>query len=136
MLNTGAWHALGTQRETLATLRTLVNPGGRVLFAAEFWERPPTEAEIGRMWPDIKAEDTTDIAGLTDLAIEAGFRPLRIESVTRGEWRTSNRGSPRTGSSGCSTTPPTRERTKSARSSTRYELSGCVGTEIYSGSPT
>jgi hypothetical protein len=27
-----------------------------------------------------------DIAGLIDLAIEAGFRPLRIESVTRGEW--------------------------------------------------
>jgi hypothetical protein len=43
VLNTGAWHALGTQPEALATLRTLVNPGGRVLFAAEFWERPPTE---------------------------------------------------------------------------------------------
>jgi SAM-dependent methyltransferase len=86
VLNTGAWHALGTQPEALATLRTLVNPGGRVLFAAEFWERPPTEAEIGRMWPGIKAEDNKDIAGLVDLAIEAGFRPLRIESVTRGEW--------------------------------------------------
>ncbi len=86
VLNTGAWHALGTQPEALATLRTLVNPGGRVLFAAEFWERPPTEADIGRMWPGIKAEDNKDIAGLVDLAIEAGFRPLRIESVTRGEW--------------------------------------------------
>jgi SAM-dependent methyltransferase len=86
VLNIGAWHALGTQPEALATLRTLVNPGGRVLFAAEFWERPPTEAELGRMWPGIKAEDNKDIAGLVDLAIEAGFRPLRIESVTRGEW--------------------------------------------------
>ena len=38
------------------------------------------------MWPGIKAEDNKDIAGLVDLAIEAGFRPLRIESVTRGEW--------------------------------------------------
>ena len=57
-----------------------------MLFAAEFWERPPTEAELGRMWPGIKAEDNKDIAGLVDLAIEAGFRPLRIESVTRGEW--------------------------------------------------
>lgn len=30
VLNTGAWHALGTQQEALASLRALVNPGGRV----------------------------------------------------------------------------------------------------------
>jgi SAM-dependent methyltransferase len=87
VLNTGAWHALGgTIPEALNTLRTLVNPGGRLLFAAEYWERPPTDAELGRMWPGISRDDYTDLAGLTDLAVTAGFRPLRIESVTRGEW--------------------------------------------------
>lgn len=87
VLSTGAWHAIdSTIPEALKTLRTLVNPGGRVLFGAEFWEHPPTDAELGRMWPGISRDDYTDIAGLTDLAIVAGFRPLRIESVTRGEW--------------------------------------------------
>lgn len=86
VLNIGAWHALGTVQEALSTLRTLVNPGGRVLFAAEFWERPPTDAELARMWPGMSAGDCTDIAGLADCAIAAGFRPLRIESVTQGEW--------------------------------------------------
>lgn len=86
VLNIGAWHALGALPEALATLRPLVNPGGRLLFAAEFWERPPAEAELSRMWPGITADDCTDIAGLVDMAIAVGFRPLRIESVTRGEW--------------------------------------------------
>lgn len=87
VLSVGAWHALaGTIPEALNILRTLVNPGGRLLFAAEFWERPPTDTELARMWPGISRNDYTDIAGLTDQAIAAGFRPLRIESVTRGEW--------------------------------------------------
>lgn len=87
VLSIGAWHALGaTIPDALNTLRTLVSPGGRLLLAAEFWERPPTDAELGRMWPGISRDDYTDIAGLADLAIAVGFRPLRIESVTRAEW--------------------------------------------------
>lgn len=87
VLSIGAWHAISsTIPEALNTLRTLVNPGGRLLFAAEFWERLPTDAELGRMWPGISSDDYTDITGLVDLAIARGFRPLCIESVTRGEW--------------------------------------------------
>lgn len=87
VLSIGAWHALGaTIPEALNMLRPLVDPGGRLLFAAEFWEHPPTDAELDRMWPGISRDDYTGIADLTDLAIAVGFRPLRIESVTRGEW--------------------------------------------------
>jgi len=87
VLSIGAWHALGAAiPEALNMLRPLVNPGGRLLLAAEFWERPPTDDELSRMWPGVSRDDFTDIAGLTDQAIALGFRPLRIESVTRGEW--------------------------------------------------
>jgi SAM-dependent methyltransferase len=86
VLSVGAWHALGTMTEALSALRTVVNPGGHLLFAAEFWERPPTEAELGNMWPEMTADACCPLAELADRAIAAGFRPLRIESVTRGEW--------------------------------------------------
>lgn len=86
VLNVGAYHAFGTTKEALTTLRSLVNPGGRLLFGAEFWQRPPTAGELASMWPGSTADDCTDIAGLVDLAIAAGFRPLRIETATQGEW--------------------------------------------------
>ena len=86
VLSVGAYHAFGTIAEALGAIRPAVRPGGRLLFAAEFWERTPTEAELAGMWPGMTVGDCTDIAGIVDLAIAAGFRPLRIESVDRGEW--------------------------------------------------
>jgi|HubBroStandDraft_6_1064221.scaffolds.fasta_scaffold317631_2 SAM-dependent methyltransferase len=86
ILNVGAYHALGTIPEALAEIRERVNPGGRVLFGAEYWERPPTEGELANMWPGITAEDCTDLATLAERTIAAGFRPLRIQTATRGEW--------------------------------------------------
>jgi hypothetical protein len=32
----------------MAEIRERVNPGGRVLFGAEYWERPATVASRGR----------------------------------------------------------------------------------------
>ena len=86
VLNVGAFHALGTIPEALAEIRERVNPGGRVLFAAEYWERPPTEAELANMWPGITADDCTDLATLAERTIAAGFGPLRIQTATRSEW--------------------------------------------------
>jgi SAM-dependent methyltransferase len=86
ILNVGAYHALGTIPEALAEIRERVNPGGRVLFGAEYWERPPTEAELANMWPGITADDCTDLATLAERTIAAGFGPLRIQTATRGEW--------------------------------------------------
>ncbi|TQS45623.1 SAM-dependent methyltransferase [Cryptosporangium phraense] len=75
-------HLIGALRE----LRRLVNPGGRVLYAEGFWERPPTVLELSRMWPDAAAHDHCDLARLTDLAVEAGFRPLWVETAGPDEW--------------------------------------------------
>lgn len=86
VLSVGAYHAIGTPAEALARLRELVNPGGRLLFGAEFWEHPPTEDELAHMWEGTTADDCTDLPGLVDLAIAAGFRPLRIERSSRDEW--------------------------------------------------
>ncbi|AWS48657.1 cyclopropane-fatty-acyl-phospholipid synthase family protein [Streptosporangium sp. 'caverna'] len=89
VLNVGAWHAFGAVPSTLQTLRALrplVNPGGRLLFAAEFWERTPTADELAGMWPDTSVDSCTDLAGLVDQATTAGFRPLRIETASQGEW--------------------------------------------------
>jgi SAM-dependent methyltransferase len=86
VVSVGAFQAFGTVDEALKVLRGLVIPGGRLLFGAEFWEHPPTADELANMWPGISADDSTDLVGLVDQAIAAGFRPLRIETATRGEW--------------------------------------------------
>lgn len=70
----------------LRALRDLVTPGGRVLFAEGFWERPPAPAELTAMWPGTSAAEFTDLAGLVDLAVDAGFRPEWIETASLEEW--------------------------------------------------
>lgn len=88
----GASHVLsdakppGHTAEALQALRGLVTPGGRVVLGEGFWEHPPTEAEIGAMWPGITAGDHHDLAGLVDVAIAAGFRPEWIETASLDEW--------------------------------------------------
>ena len=86
LINLGAHQALGDVAEALRALHDAVNPGGRVLFGAEFWEHPPTAGELANMWPGISADDCGDLAGLVDRAVAAGLRPLRIETATVGEW--------------------------------------------------
>ncbi|MBV9446842.1 MAG: methyltransferase [Streptosporangiaceae bacterium] len=70
----------------LKVLRNLVTPGGRVLFGDGFWERPPAPAELAAMWPGTSAAEFTDLAGLVDLAVDAGFRPEWIETASPEEW--------------------------------------------------
>jgi SAM-dependent methyltransferase len=86
VVNVGAYQAFGDVAAALRTLADLVTPGGRLLFGAEFWERPPTPGQLADMWPGSSADDCTDLVGLVDLAIAAGFRPLCVETATRGEW--------------------------------------------------
>ncbi|MEI5103458.1 class I SAM-dependent methyltransferase [Streptomyces sp. PmtG] len=88
----GASHALSDAEApehtaaALRALRGLVAPGGRVLLGETFWERPPTAAELAAMWPDASAAEFHDLAGLVDLAVEAGFRPAWIETASQDEW--------------------------------------------------
>jgi SAM-dependent methyltransferase len=86
VVSVGAYHAFGDIPEALRALHGLVAPGGCLLFGAEFWERPPTPERLAHMWPGTTADECTDLAGLVDRAVAAGFRPLRIETATRGEW--------------------------------------------------
>lgn len=80
----GADHAFGDQRAALGELWPRVMPGGRLLFGTGFWERPPTEAEAGSV--GLTPESLTDLAGLVDLALGQGFRPLHTQTANRDEW--------------------------------------------------
>jgi SAM-dependent methyltransferase len=92
VLCVGASHAL-TEAEppehtpaALQVLRRLVTPSGRVLLGEGFWQRPPADAELAAMWPGASAGEYPDLAGLVDLAVEAGFRPAWIEVANAEEW--------------------------------------------------
>lgn len=86
VLNIGAFQAFGDIPTSLARLRELVRPGGRLLFGGEYWEHDPTEAELAALWEGTSAEDCLLLPDLVDAAIAAGFRPLSTETVTRQEW--------------------------------------------------
>ncbi|MEV0847008.1 class I SAM-dependent methyltransferase [Streptomyces sp. NPDC049954] len=72
--------------ELFAALRSLVNPGGRVLLGEGFYRRPPTGAELSRMWPGATAEEHPSLGVLVDAAVAAGFRPLWTETASDSEW--------------------------------------------------
>ncbi|WAL95193.1 class I SAM-dependent methyltransferase [Streptomyces sp. Je 1-369] len=72
--------------EALRALRGLVNPGGRVVLGEGFWEREPTARELAGMWPDADAGDHLYLGDLVDAAVEAGFRPLWVETAGVDEW--------------------------------------------------
>jgi hypothetical protein len=38
------------------------------------------------MWPEASSSEFHDLAGLVDLAIDAGFRPAWIETASQDEW--------------------------------------------------
>ncbi|GAB3402096.1 SAM-dependent methyltransferase [Flindersiella endophytica] len=80
----GAGHAFGGTAEALAALHERTRPGGRVLFGDVFWESPPTVEQAASL--DSTPEELSSLPELVDLAIAAGFRPLRIESANRDEW--------------------------------------------------
>ena len=79
----GSSHAFGDSAAgALAALRRLVRPGGRLVLGEGTWEvRGPVEPE--RVWEDVVA--LPSIAGLTDLAVEAGYRPLWVEAASEEE---------------------------------------------------
>lgn len=86
VINIGAYDAFGTIPEALRVLHDRVAPGGLVIFGAEYWEQPPTEEQLDAMWPGTTLDDCTDLPGMVDHAVRAGFRPLRVETATPSEW--------------------------------------------------
>ncbi|WP_020579335.1 SAM-dependent methyltransferase [Actinopolymorpha alba] len=80
----GADHAFGDQREAMRSLHSTVRPGGRLLLGTGFWEHPPTVAQAASV--GMAPDSLHDLAGLVDLAIQAGFRPLSVQTASRDEW--------------------------------------------------
>ena len=80
----GSDHAYGDQGAALRALHDLVRPGGRLLLGTGFWERPPTPEEAASI--GMEPGELTDLAGLVDLAVGTGLRPLWIQTANRDEW--------------------------------------------------
>ena len=77
-------HAFGSQSDALSRLYTLTSSGGRLLFGTGYWETHPTRDQAASL--DLTPESLSDLAGLVDLAMSKGFRPLYIQTANRDEW--------------------------------------------------
>lgn len=77
-------HAYGSQRDALTAVHSLVRLGGVVLLDTGVWERLSTPAEAAAI--GMEPDDLLDLAGMVDLAIATGFRPLAIQTAARDEW--------------------------------------------------
>ncbi len=84
VLCVGSDHAFGDQATALQALFDRTAPGGRLLFGSGFWTRPPTQAQAESV--GLTPESLTDLAGLVDAAIGAGFRPLFVQTANQDEW--------------------------------------------------
>jgi SAM-dependent methyltransferase len=80
----GADHAYGSQPDALRALHGLVRPGGQLLFGSGFWEQPPAPEQAAAC--GLEPDSLGDLAGLVDLALAAGFRPLYVQTANRDEW--------------------------------------------------
>jgi cyclopropane fatty-acyl-phospholipid synthase-like methyltransferase len=76
----GASHAWGGPHPALEFIRQTVARNGRVLFGDGFWRSGPTE-ELHRVFGDLP-----DLAGLAEIAADAGFRTMHIAESTADEW--------------------------------------------------
>jgi cyclopropane fatty-acyl-phospholipid synthase-like methyltransferase len=80
VLCVGAAHAWGGATAALRELRQKVEPGGAVLFADGFWQRP-AGADVRRLFGELPVLD-----GLLHVARSAGFVVEQAEPSTLQEW--------------------------------------------------
>jgi len=80
----GASHALGGLDGTLAAVRRLLCPGGRVLIGDTIWERSPSDAAQQALGAG--PNDFPDLAGLVERVLQDEFEVLDGHVSTLEEW--------------------------------------------------
>jgi SAM-dependent methyltransferase len=76
----GAAHVWGGAAGTLAALRSLTRPGGRLLFGDGFWEQEPSDP-ARQIFGDL-----LDLPALVEAAVGAGWRPLFVGTSVLDEF--------------------------------------------------
>jgi SAM-dependent methyltransferase len=80
IVNVGAGYIWGETAQALAALHRLTAPGGKLLFADGFYQAAPSD-QVRETFGDLP-----DLSTLTQLAVDAGFRPLHVAVSTVSEW--------------------------------------------------
>lgn len=73
-------HAVGGTTALMAALRRLVRAGGRAVVGDGIFTTTPDAAARGQFG------DLPDLAGLAELAVTEGLRPLHVSASTPQEW--------------------------------------------------
>jgi SAM-dependent methyltransferase len=84
VLSVGSTHVFDGFAGTLRGAGRHVNPDGILLVGEGFWQVPPTWPALAAL--DAKPEDFTDLAGLVDVAEEAGWTPVYAHVSDAAEW--------------------------------------------------
>lgn len=80
----GATGALGGFRGTLSVLRGLLTPDGRALIGEGYWRREPDPEYLATL--GATRDEMTDLEGVRDVAIDAGFEIVAVHESTVEEW--------------------------------------------------
>ncbi|MEM7271965.1 MAG: class I SAM-dependent methyltransferase [Actinomycetota bacterium] len=80
VLNIGAEHVFGTVEDALERLRPITQPGGRLLFGTQFWERTPTPELAAAIGP------LPTLPALIDIATALGWRPIGLTVASADDW--------------------------------------------------
>jgi len=88
LISIGSSHAWGgdwnASARALLSIRDRLRPGGRLLFGDAFWERTPTAAALDGL--GAAPGELPLLAGLVDLALTTGYRPLAVSVADIDEW--------------------------------------------------
>jgi cyclopropane fatty-acyl-phospholipid synthase-like methyltransferase len=77
----GASHAWGGTQQALSALRTLVTPGGRLLFGDGCWETAPTKTALA-----IFGDEVMRLPDVVTEATAAGWRVMHLSTADQREW--------------------------------------------------
>ena len=83
LLCVGASHAWGGNARALNSLRSLVRPGGRLIFGDGCWSSPPT-ADAASLFGDA----ILGLDALVGQALSAGWRVMHLTTADQHEWDT------------------------------------------------